>query len=200
MSILRGKQLDSLDLLFTPFIKWVNSSGEFILSVPDMYEKNGTAVKVRIQEVDLWRMIKADNKNLVFEFNEEQGDLDDDTYLGISYIQARYYLTINTLRVCKRAWKKGGKTGFSYLYLKKRTKRGGRPIGGGNARISEEEIERLEYVNRNYDKIVENLYEHDWAEEYVNLRKDIALYRHQKFIGKKACLKQFAVERRKYLE
>ena len=209
MSRLKGKLLaEELSMSEpvgkVPYIKWLNKTEEYGIYVPDMYEYkyNGNLVfiKVRISEVDLSRMLKADdyvNKGIFFELADEKADLDDDTYLGISYVQWFYYLSKHVLIVAKRNSRK-----FGYpqkYFLKRRVPRGGRPIGAKN-KVSEEEMKRIEEVYTIREQIKVNCYRHDWAEEYVSLMKDIAAYRKKPFIGRKKALQNFTAERRKWLK
>ena len=206
MSKLRGSKYNGTELSgFFPYVKWNNTNREFVILVPDMYEltRNEKLIPtlIYVNEEDLWRMINADRgnngNNDYFTFVDEQGNLDDDTYLGISFVQYFYYLSINTLRQAKRIWKK-----LRYperIYLKRRLPRGGRPVGS-KIEVSADELERIASIYNNRNKIMENCYKHDWADEYVELLRDIANYEKKDFMGRKKALKIFAEQRRKWLE
>ena len=189
-----------------PKIKWIGKSKHFVISVLDMYERDGSFYNVYVKEEDLYRLINADRGckyGLWFDIKDEQGDLDDDTYLGISYIQARYYLSLSTLTTAKRLWKAAGKSGRTWLYLKKRIKKGGRPVGAqskGFAGLSDAEKERIERLAKDYDTIVANMCKHDWVEEYIELTKDMCLLNNKKVPGKKKTIANFTEIRRKWLE
>lgn len=214
MSRFKGKQIEDIEVdnaaaaaIYQPRIKWLGKKKVFVLNVLNMYEKNGDFYNVEISELDLYRLINADRGakwGFWFDADEEKGDLDDDTYLGISYIQARWYLSISVLKEAKRLWKRAGKTGQSWLVLKKRVAKGGRPVGGGKKKkfetLSVKEQERIKELAERYDEVVLNCYAKDWVREYIELEKDMALFKGEKFIGKRACIEKFRVERGKYLE
>ena len=208
MSRLKGKLIDDIQKEnYQPRIKWLGKKRVFVVNVFDMYEKDGTVYNVEISEPDLYRLINADRGTKYgfwFNFEDERDDLDDDTYLGISYIQARYYLSVSTLKEAKRLWKRAGKTGQSWLPLKKRVPKGGRPVGGGQGKkfsdLSPDEQERIKMLYDNYDKIVVNCYAKDWLAEFIELERDVAFYKGTKFIGKKAATEKFTAERKKWLE
>lgn len=208
MSILKGKTINEISSdNYRPKIKWINGTKQFVVSVLDMYTKDGSFFNTYISEEDLYRLINADKGvKYGFWFNEddEKGELDDDTYLGISYIQARYYLSISVLKEAKRLWKRTGRNGQAWLVLKKRVPKGGRLKGTGINKsfenLSIEEQERLKSLAENYEKIKINCYAKDWVNEYVELERDMAIYKGEPFIGKKACIQKFTAERKKYLE
>jgi len=197
---------------YVPKLKWVNGKkgrekGHFVFSVLDTYTKDGSFYNVEISEEDVWRMINADRGTKYgfwFSFENEQDDLPDDAYLGISYLQARYYLSVSVLREAKRAWKRGGKTGWNWVVLKRRAKRGGRPVGGGKSKgfasLPKSEQERLLSLSANYEKIVNNCYKKDWVTEYVELQRDLCLLKGTKFPGKKRIIAEFTEARKKWLE
>ena len=211
--ILRSLEITELGLGFEPSIKWNKTEEAYVLKVPDMYEvlmngivSNVPFVEVRIDEPDIWRMITAEQgigDSFWFNFDEERGELDDDTYLGISLIQAEWYLSVNVLNLARRAMKRCGYP--QWIKLKKRTPRGGRPVGsksgssGGFDSLNAEEQQRLCDLDANYNRVVENCYEHDWLDEYIELQKDMCLFRREKFCGRKECAKRFAEERKKWL-
>ena len=202
MSRLRGKEWNGTEISgYFPYIKWNKGNKEFVVLVPDMYEltknKDLVPVQVYINEVDLWRMINADRGGVEFKFAEEQQNLDDDTYLGVSFVQYFYYLSINTLKQAKRAWKLANYP--ERVYLKRRVARGGRPVGA-KTEISAEEKERIAEVYNNRVLIMENCYKHDWAEEYVELLRDVAAYTGEEFMGRRKALELFAEQRRKWLD
>lgn len=205
MSRIKGKTLvEDLKLSspgeISPYIKWLNKDKIFAVLVPDMYEltrngKNSTQ-EIRIEEADLYRLINAD-RHEGFSFEAEQAELDDDTYLGISYVQYFYYLSKDVLVHAKREARK-----FHYpqkYFLKRRVPRGGRPVGS-KIKYSEDELARLAEVYENRAAITLNCYKHDWADEYVELMKDICRYENKTVISRKQALRNFTVERRKWLE
>lgn len=192
------------DLLFTPTIKWNKKTHEFVLYVPDMYQvvklnnpHKLNKERVYISEIDLLRMINSDrgcNEYVWFSYEQERGDLDDSTYYGICVIQQLFYLTQNTLRQAKKVRVKN-----EVIELKPRVPRGGRPVGGGRRKpLTEEEKERLEYLTTEHDRIVENCIKHDWANEYVDMEKEIARLRGSKVPNRKNLLEEFGKMRREY--
>ena len=205
-------EFPGLELNFQPAIKWNRTKKVFVLKVPDMYEitrlKKKTDInytETEIDESDLWRLINADRGTKYgfwFDFKEERDELDDDTYLGISYVQFVYYLSINSLNEARHSSKRCGYP--QWLALKKRTRRGGRPVGGGKSRtfqnLPESERERILLLQQNYDKIVINCYKKDWVTEYIELQRDICLLNGKKFPGKKQTIATFTAERKKWLE
>ena len=213
MSIYRGLQIPDIPNTedYFPKIKWINGrrgdDGFFVVRVLDMYLKDGSTMDVRIPADAVWRMINADRGTKYgfwFDPEEEKGDLDDDSYLGFSYIQARYHVSVSVMLEVQRLWKRAGRNGWSWLYLKKKNKHGGRPNGGGRGKkfnnLPLDEQERIASVFADYDKIAENCYAKDWVTEYIELEKDIAIYKGEKYIGKKATIQKFTAERKKWLE
>lgn len=167
MSRIKGKEIKRKD--FEPKLRWIKGRNEFEVLIMD---EEGEAWNVFISERDLMRMIKADEVE-TFSFKEEQGDLDDDTYLGVSFVQAYWYLSRSVLKEVKRANKRNGYP--TWVWLKKRVKRGGR-----KGEISEEEKERLRGIFENKEKILYNCIRHDWLEEYIMMERDV-----HKFLGEK---------------
>lgn len=213
MSIAKGLTIEDIPGAenYVPKMKWVNGRGRddgyFVVRVLNMYLRNGEALNVRIPPDAVWRMINADRGTKYgfwFDPKDEKDDLDDDAYLGFSYIQARYYISISTMLQVKRLWKQGGRNGWSWFTPIKRVRRGGRPIGGGKSRgfdaLPDSEKERIENLAKNYRQIAENCYKKDWVTEYVELERDMALIRGEKFIGKQACIRRFAIERKHWLD
>jgi len=216
MSRERGNKIvldcPEVELSFQPGIKWNRTKKVFVIRVPDMYDvlrrretKNVGCTDVEIAEEDIWRMINADRGTKYgfwFDFNDEQLDLDDDAYLGISYVQAKWYLSINSLNQARRVSKRCGYP--QWVFLKKRTKRGGRPVGGGKSKgfasLPKSEQERLLSLSANYEKIVNNCYKKDWVTEYVELQRDLCLLKGTKFPGKKRIIAEFTAARQKWLE
>lgn len=219
MSRARGEKIlveteskSSLDLGFRPGIKWNRTKKVFIVLVPDMYDVMRRGIKenimsepVEIKEEDFYRLINADRGvkyGFWFNFEDEKLDLDDDTYLGISYVQYAYYLSVTVLKEAKRVSKRCGYP--QWVFLKKRVKRGGRPVGGGKTKrfcdLSSDEQERIYYLRDNYEKIVDNMCKHDWVYEYVELQRDMCLYEGKKFPGTKKTIADFAEIRRVWLE
>ena len=213
MSIARGKEIEEIKNSenYVPKIKWINGRGRddgyFVFSVLDMYLKDGSTQNVYIKEEDVWRLINADRGTRYgfwFNYSDEQGNLDDDTYLGISYLQARYHLSTSVLSEAKRTWKRGGRNGWNWVVLKRRVPKGGRPVGGGKSKgfasLPKSEQERLLELSKNYERIVNNCYAKDWVTEYVELQRDLCLLKGTKFPGKKRIIAEFTAARQKWLE
>ena len=156
--------------------------------------------EVYISEPDIWRLINADrgvSYDYYFSYKEEQGELSDDTYLGISFVQQGWYVSKNTLTQAKRAARKLHHS--TWIILKRRLPRGGRPIGGGthhNLPISE--IERIEFLIANYDRILLNCVKKDWVTEYIEMETDIAKYKGLKKPSKKSLIQTFTELREQY--
>lgn len=159
MSVEKGKELG-----FRPVfakIKWVRSLQCFEVLVPDMSgggSGSEVCVFVYIHEEDLVRMI-----NWHGVLGGDQGELDDETYLGVSAVQGYYFLSRYTLTVVKRLAKKNGR-GVWY-YLTSRSVRGGHPRN--------ENSERLVYLREHEKEIVARCVEMNWLEEYIMLQKDL---------------------------
>ena len=209
MSIIKGKKVEFKgDFNGMPAIRYVKGRDEYVVRVPDVY----TALRsvegdtfgmeeVYISGSDLWRLIKFDKwyEREGVSLSEERGDLDDTTYLGISWVQARYYLSVSVLSEARRV---NNRFSFSqWLPLKRRVARGGRPKGSRNKNIyGEEDIERIERMIEDYDRIVAHCVEKDWANEYVELEKEIAKYKGEKVPSRKALLEKFTELRKKDIE
>ena len=205
MSRIKGKTLvEDLEISspgeISPYIKWLNKDKIFAVLVPDMYEltrnEKISTQEIRIEEADLYRLINAD-RHEGFSFEAEQAELDDDTYLGISYVQYFYYLSKDVLVHAKRNSKKSHYP--QKYFLKRRVPRGGRPVGA-KTKYDEDELARLAEVYENRAAITLNCYKHDWADEYVELAKDICRYENKTVISRKQALRNFTVERKKWLE
>ena len=211
MSIARGKDIvikyNLFNKNFQPKIRWVAKRKEFIFLVPSMYEvvylhetEDISMEEVYISEVDLWRMINADrgiSEDYYFSYKEEQGELSDDTYLGVSFVQQGWYVSKNTLVQAKRASKKLHHS--AWIILKRRVPKGGRPVGGGiRKEMSPEEKERCEYLIANYERIVANCIRKDWVTEYIELERDIAKYKGLKKPSKKSLIAHFTELRNNY--
>ena len=210
MSVIKGKSIDFAGAWNgVPAIRYNKSNGLYVLRVPDMYKalnsSDGSEIGsecVWISGEDLWRLIHFDKwyENGVVALSTEQGDLDDTTYLGISYVQARWYLSKHVMDEARRMC---GRFGFSqWVILKKRVRRGGRVPGciGGGTRISEAERERLCGLVENYKRIVDNCCRHDWAEEYVELERDITRYKGARVESRKKIIERFTEIRKKWIE
>ena len=171
-------------VIFNPAIKYLKTRKEYVVSVPDVYMlmKFGNIEKslVYISGEDLWKLIRLDNLDEYINFNEEQGELDDETYQGISLVQYLWYFSKNTIDQARRARGK-------WVFLKKRVPRGGRPVGSvAHHVVTEEEKERVQYLTDNFEDIVAKCVEHDWYEEYENLLKDTG-----RFTNKKECVRKW---------
>ena len=148
---------------FRPAIKWNRKEKVFVVLVPEIGPKIGTnflytgnASRVYVCEYDMYRLINADKGNWDFSFEEEQGDLADDEYLGISVVQAYWYLSHNTLKIAKRVSKKVGYP--QWVYLSRRNR-------------GESEDDRKEYLRENYFVIREKLVERNNVKEFVELER-----------------------------
>lgn len=189
MSKKYGKTLD-LDIPegFECKIRWNRELQKYLFTVPECF--GGI---VEISQYDLERLIEADlYDNFIFE--NEKGELDDDTYRGVSWLQAHFYVTKNSYTIAKREWKKNNKYP-KWVALKKRIPRGGRPRGFKV--VDPEEIERMEYLVANYDSIVSECVRKDWYQEYMQLNQDINKYKGVR-VSKRALHEKF-VELRKQL-
>ena len=211
MSIARGKDIvikyNLFNKDFQPKLRWVAKRKEFIFLVPDIYEivRLGKSTdigmtEVYISEVDLWRLINADrgiSEDYYFTYKDEQGELSDDTYLGISFVQQGWYVSKHTLTLAKRINRKMKHS--AWIILKRRLPRGGRPLGGGtHHKLPPEEVERIESLIANYDRIVASCVAKDWATEYVELEQDIAKYKGEKKPSKKSLIQKFTELREQY--
>lgn len=201
MSIERGKRLVNeygirrSSLNFYPFFRWNKCDKVFMFEVPDMYEitilhkkEDINRCRVYITEEDLYRMINAVG---YFSFTQERGNLDDQTYLGISLIQCLYYVSVTGLKKAKRS--------HVDMKLIARVPKGGKKPGTKIVKeVSKEELERLQYLSDNYEHIIHQCITHDWCEEYIELVKDVSKFRGEKCPPKKELINMFTRMRREY--
>ena len=141
-------------------IRYLKVTEEFELEVPDPLIEN-EILTVRISDYDLVTLLNSNFKI--------KPDLDDDTLKGIELLCQSYILTTRTLKLAKTQLhlRKLNRVSSCWIELKKneRKKR--------VSKISPEDLERIQYLKDNYDKIVENCLKHDWFIEFYKLNKDI---------------------------
>ena len=137
-------------------IKYLKTTDEFEIIVPDPLDENST-LKIRISDYDLYMLLVTGKK----------GELDDDTFLGITTLKKDYVFTPNVLKLAKKQLHlrelNRVESSWYVLKLNKRKPR----------ETTQEQRERIEYLKENYDKIVANCIEHDWFDEFYKLNKDI---------------------------
>ena len=167
--------------------RWIDRDQSVEFKVPEL------EYTIVISDYDLERMIDSDSYES-FLFVTEQGELDDETYELVSWIQSQYYVTKNIFRVLKHAWVSNNRYP-AWTELKRRVPRGGRKKGYHYS--SPEEIDRIKFLIENYDSIVSECVKKDWFEEYINMNMDIAKYRGER-VSKRALREKF-VELRKEL-
>lgn len=73
------------------------------------------------------------------------------------------------------------------------------PRGGRKKKVVEYD-ERIESMIADYDRIVANCIKHDWANEYVELEREIAKYRGEKVLSRKKILQKFSELRKNNIE
>ena len=170
--------------------------GIFVFRVPDMYEifrlgkiKDVSENEVEIKEKDLMRLVRADelrDEEVWISRSDEQQNLDDDTFISISVVQACYYLSLSGVLECKRMNKRKGYP--DWMILKRRLKRGGRVLGKcyDAGILSNEDRERISSMIADKDRIVRNMVREGRFEEYLEFCKDVALFEGKKFNRKES--------------
>lgn len=136
-------------------IRYLKTEEKFELEVPDPLDENETIV-VKISDYDLVSYLKG-----------LKVELDDDTSRGLELLCKKYILSPRILKLAKTQLhlRKLNRVDSSWIDLPKKKR--------GRRNLSQEDLERIEYLKVNYDKIVENCLKHDWFDEFYKLNKDI---------------------------
>lgn len=193
----KGKEIESVFTILIPFDVTIGR-GMSISDIEFLPTNNKSDYfQIRIFEGDLYRMVNADHYDLT---SDEQQNLDDVIFHTVSLTQYFWYLSKSVLNETKRASKRCGYP--QWITLVKREAKGGQRKGIKKIRketiFSKEEIERIETLIENYDRIVKNCLKYDWVQEFCELEKDIAKYKGLK-ITKKESIEKFTKLRKKYL-
>lgn len=143
-------------------IRYLKTTEEFELVVPDPIGSENDTITVRISDYDLVVLLNSSF--------ETRGDIDDDTFLGIKKLCENWNLSIRTLKLAKtqQHLRQLNRVASSWVEL---TKKERKPRQAKD--LSEEDLERIQYLTENYDKIAMNCARHDWFQEFMRLCKDI---------------------------
>lgn len=182
-------------------VRFLKRSNEFVFKCLDSYafryETKKKETEVRIKEVDLLRMIKANGIEDVMAIEMEKEELDDDTFNNVSMCQYFFTLSERTVKLIKRyshlfRLKKEKMIGLSpFLELKPRMLHslGGRKKGSKNknglnrletklARLKESDIEeynRIVYLRDNFEMLKEKYLSRGDIETYKRLCSDLCI-------------------------
>lgn len=162
--------------------KYLSSKKQFEFKVLDFYsymqDRTVFFYKVKIDEVDLNRMLRIDNysddeKNELYYHQlltkYEQVELDDDVYWGISILQYFFHLSTRTMKDMKRQVHlfELHRVATKNVVLKKWKlhSSGGRKIGS---------VTNIEWQNiENADRIIQSCVEKDFYQEFMDLHREL---------------------------
>ena len=162
--------------------KYLSNKKQFEFKVLDFYsymqDRSVFFYNVKIDEVDLLRMLRIDNysddeKNELYYHKlltqYEQVDLDDDVYWGISILQYFFHISTRTLADMKKQAHlfKLHRVPTKNVYLKlwKLHSNGGRKLGS---------VSGIEWQNiENADRIINTCVEKDRFQEFMDLHREL---------------------------
>jgi hypothetical protein len=134
-------------------------------------KENGREKVYRSNDVTDFYLVKKD-VDVAEEYRELQFKISEDVYEDVCLLQYKYRLEPGILNAVKKAAhvRKLGRSSSAWLTLQPRILKGGRPKGSYRTGVDNE---RLEYLYKDYDKIVESIVKRDSFIDFCDLEREL---------------------------